>query len=324
MQNFSLGKSKILDEKMVFCSVCLDELPFSKTLELSCKHRFCLECLSREWEYNIMNGWYSPERLKCPNEKCTVPITYYELKSTLKDEVFKKYENYCLKNFQTSKDSPETAIICPNRKCQAKSVVNKNLSYFCCTYCKEKYCVDCLGDWNLHTGIKCQEFKEKNMTAEEIEFRKHIKDKKWMSCPECKTIIEKIEYCNFIRCTSSICQKKTCFCYLCGERLTTDQHFDHYKDKNPYGNVCHNTLAKDAGGKIVGKSNLKCPKCHDPDSCEIVENFNNSILICKSLVCSGSYICLKCRRYLDEKLFNKHLDQKDFDCTLEKDKCTIF
>lgn len=313
--NFSLSKSKILNasEKLVFCPVCLDEIPFSKTLELSCKHRFCLECLSREWEYNIMNGYFSPERLKCPNEKCFVPITYYELRSTLKDEVFKKYENFSFQNFQTQIDSPEKTIICPNQNCQKKFFVNKSLSYFCCFNCKNKYCLDCLGDWKLHQGISCEDFKNKNLSKEEKEFREQIKKKKWMSCPECKTVVEKIEYCNFIRCASPICQKKTCFCYLCGKKLTQEEHFDHFKDKNPYGNVCINM--NDIGDiKKTAISQGKCPKCNE-SSCEFLANFNNKICICRSTVCNGKTVCLKCRNYLNDKLLNKHLDQKDFDCT---------
>ena len=60
--NLTLSKSIIkLHEKMIYCSVCLDEIPFSKSIMLSCAHRFCLECVTREWEYNIMNGYFSTE-----------------------------------------------------------------------------------------------------------------------------------------------------------------------------------------------------------------------------------------------------------------------
>jgi len=316
-----------MNEKMVYCSVCLDEIPFSKSIELSCHHRFCLECVTREWEYNIMNGYFSPERLKCPNDGCKVAITYYELKSLLKPEVFKRYEDFSIKNFQTNKENPEVAVICPNKNCQIKSMVSRNYSWFECKYCKFKYCVECLGNWTEHDGKKCKEFKETGMSAEEKAFREEIKKKKWMPCPECKTIVEKIEFCNFIRCSSPVCQQKTCFCYLCGKKLTQAEHFDHFVDKNPYGNQCLGFEDQKTGGKECRLG--KCPMCgtNDSDLCEFQENFNNKVLICKSETCKGKYVCLRCRRYLDQKLMNKHLDQPDFDCLGEIgifDKCPIF
>ena len=327
--NISLNQSKILSEKLIYCSVCLEQIPFGKTMDLSCHHRYCTECLSREWEYNIMNGYFSADRLKCPNDKCNRPISYYELKSLLKPEVFKRYEDNSIKNFQTQKDSPEIAIICPNKKCQQKFMVSKKLSYFKCEECKMKYCLDCFGDWSLHEGKKCNEFKENGISKEEKEFMEEIKRKKWMPCPECKTVVEKIEFCNFIRCSSPKCEKKTCFCYLCGQKLTQTEHFDHFVDKNPYGNVCNNMINKEKNNSEKSTSSGKCPKCgeNDPEICEFIGNFNNRICFCKSKTCQSQYICLRCREYLNAKMLNKHLDQKDFDCinlsSIEK-ICIIF
>ena len=330
--NLTLSKSIIkLHEKMIYCSVCLDEIPFSKSIMLSCAHRFCLECVTREWEYNIMNGYFSTERLKCPHDGCKVPITYYELKTLLKPEVFKRYEDNSIKNFQTSRENPEVAVICPNSTCQTKSMVPRNYSWFQCKYCNLKFCVDCLGDWSKHDGKTCKEFKENNLSADEKAFREEIKKKKWMPCPECKNVVEKIEFCNFIRCSSPQCQQKTCFCYLCGMKLTQAEHFDHYIDKNPYGNQC-NGIGGQKGEKSIGLG--KCPKCGTNDSnlVEFQSNFNNKIVFCKSDFCKdqkgqGQHVCLKCRNYLDEKLMNLHLDKPDFDCekiNLFEKKCVIF
>lgn len=326
-QNFNLSKSRILfEEKILICSVCLDEIPFSKSLELCCKHRFCLECLSREWEYNIMNGYFSPERLKCPNETCKVPISYYELKNILKPEVFKKYEENSIKNFQTQKGNPEIVVICPNKTCQIKYMVNRNLSYFQCTKCNLKYCLDCLGEWSKHEGFKCHEFKNKYISEEERQFRDEIKMKKWMECPECKLVVEKIEFCNFIKCTSPLCETKTCFCYLCGKKLTQKEHYDHFIDKNPYANSCLGKTGKNNLKDHKENTNGRCPKCGtiENEVCEFQSNFNNKICFCKSETCKNQYICLRCREYLNDKLFNKHLDQADFDCTQSKSNCNIF
>ena len=46
------------------------------------------------------------------------------------------------------------------------------------------------------------------------------------------------EYCKFIRCRSPICQGKNCFCYLCGDELDEKGHYDHYVNRDPYGEEC--------------------------------------------------------------------------------------
>lgn len=57
-------------------------------------------------------------------------------------------------------------------------------------------------------------------------------------CPRCGVFIEKLSSCNYVRCESLICQKKTVFCFLCNEFLIEKKIKSHYQNENPY-NSCN-------------------------------------------------------------------------------------
>ena len=322
-----LFKSKsVYEQKLVECPVCMDDVPFAKTLQLSCQHRYCLECLTREWEYNIMNSQISDTILKCPAENCKMPITYFELKRNLKSEVFQKYEEFTIKSFELSESKNEMTVVCPNANCQIKYVVFKGASYFTCNQCKVKFCCDCYGSFPEHEGRTCQELKEGALSKEEREFREEIRSKGWMPCPHCKMIIEKIEFCNFIRCRSPSCQKKNSFCYLCGQALNEVDHFDHYKDKNPYGNSCVGQNKSEDKKKIEEKKKtnfVQCPKCKTINEKEValLENFSNKYCFCKSEKCKGKIYCLLCGEGIQDKNAVEHYENS---CKKSFSSCSIF
>lgn len=121
----------------------------------------------------------------------------------------------------------------------------KDASYFTCAKCKNQYCASCFGDWEDHKELTCEQFKLKKLEKRdknEIAFEKLIEKEKWKKCPKCGSIVEKTEFCNYIRCKSNICQKNTCFCYLCGDILTEETHYTHFDQNNPYLNKCINTI----------------------------------------------------------------------------------
>ena len=109
-------------------------------------------------------------------------------------------------------------IECPNPNCHSKSFINKDASYFVCPGCQQKLCAICFGDWKQHETLNCNDYQKlKKKTVDDI-FEKLMKEKKWRRCPNCQFVIEKTEYCNFMRCRLSICQKRFCFCY-CVEKV---------------------------------------------------------------------------------------------------------
>ena len=167
-----------------------------------------------------------------------------------------------------------------------------------------------------------------------------MEKEKWMKCPKCHIVVEKIEFCNFIRCPSNICQKKTSFCYLCGEILAEEDHYDHYKNKNPYENQCMNSNKKkklnNINHNIEGKAKAKakkpltkaCPGCRtrDPEKCEILwEKFTQ----CSNNDCKykGKIVCLACKKKIFKPTDGEMIFDHGEDCKIKLPpacKCLIF
>ena len=113
-------------------------------------------------------------------------------------------------------------------------IINELLSFVTCN-CSKTWCTNenCMGNWEKHTSLTCQQFKEKykdNLINQNID--EYIKEKKLQKCPVCGAVIEKTKNCNYIRCESKKCQKKTIFCYICGELLKDDAISVHYQGNN--------------------------------------------------------------------------------------------
>ena len=278
------------------CEICLDYFHEEEFLILTCNHRFCKSCLLNDWKQKILTGY----PIVCPNENCTKEINYYLIKDNLPQEEFNKYdEKLCLKSLNEPRLTEKT-INCPS-KCNVSCLIWKDASYFTCPTCKKTFCSNqnCLGEWRLHDKLTCQEYKKmynKQGFYDESEFEKYCKDKKLMKCPKCNAMIEKTKNCNFIRCESQICEKKTVFCYLCGEQLKERKINEHFIQNSPYNN-CHkfeekkqieaqipkeynskqetpkklNNITEKRNGEQIRKSDLKNEKSKE----EIIERIDN-------------------------------------------------
>ena len=109
---------------------------------------------------------------------------------------------------------------------------------FNCPSCTEVYCVKCRR--MAHINKTCKEFdNEINNKDIEDQLRSEAKLLGLKTCPHCKTTCERISGCKFMRCYSKQCKGKKNFCLLCEKPLTERQHYDHYKNKGPFGEICN-------------------------------------------------------------------------------------
>jgi len=232
----------------------------------------------------INQGLVSEKTISCPDEHCGCPVNYYTLKGNLDRSIFEKYENFLL-NFGLSnqpKNSDERTIFCPSKNCLKISFIQKEAQYFNCAHCGITSCADekCLGLWSEHKGKTCSEYKEwKELNKGKSD--DFIKKFNLRRCPICGSLIEKFGNCNLIRCCSVRCQKKTIFCFLCGEALKEETSLAHFSQNSTFAK-CKN---------LEKNPEVEEAKQFEPDTEIIVEE-----KICKHQILAASdndhYTCM--------------------------------
>jgi len=209
------------------CKICFQDMDSDAIVQLTCHHSFCKECLLNLWTQNIQSKMIDDSIMKCPEDGCNVPINYYTLKANLPKELHEEYDTLKAEMAEVAKKNEEKKISCP--KCQIISMIWKGADYFTCPICHKMFCSNenCLGEWEKHNKRSCTQYQKKyNKNAEK--FKMLQKEQGWCACPVCASIVEKTGNCNTIRCQSTKCQKKTLFCYLCGEKLDEAQAGKHF------------------------------------------------------------------------------------------------
>ena len=237
------------------CNICLEEFTDDSFIQLKCEHFFCKFCLNEDWTQKIQGNQINEASLKCPFEGCNQPINYYVLKTYLPPELFEKYDNLLSHYFEVTNTKEERSIICPDATCQTKSMIWKDADYFQCPTCKNTYCSneECFGLWEKHQNLICLDYKKKYGNKNEENFERLLQKKGWKHCPKCHAIIEKISNCNTVRCESLKCQKKTIFCYLCGQLLKENEVSTHFL-KGEFKNLCKNNVNQNNLEEIADSS----------------------------------------------------------------------
>ena len=309
------------------CFICYNSYPNEDFLHLTCAHSYCKACFFNLWQSQITSGFLDISALKCPQEKCLKPISLEFLKGNLPNEQYLKLEDLGNKNYEILNPN-EKAIKCP--KCEIRFSIWRNAEYFNCASCKTRYCSHCYGEMEKHKGFTCQEYEEnKNLSSEEQDFFKSMREKGFKKCPVCFCFVEREGGCNFIRCESLKCNKKTSFCYLCGMLLDAQDHYSHY-EFSPWEGPCKNQkeikeIVKDDDDKNDEEKDLiSCPGCEIRDGkiCKIEKGVveNDRFCNCSSEKCKGKMYCLLCRKGVTDKNFDDHVKG---DCKKEG-ICLIF
>ena len=220
----------------LYCKICFQNLPQDAFINLTCQHYFCRQCLVALWTDNIKSKMIDETIIKCPEEECNTPINYYILKRTLSLEIFEEYDKRKMGSVVVTEKNKERTISCP--KCNILNFIWIEADYFTCPSCNEKFCSkeNCLGDWERHQNINCFQFQKK-YDINGVRLQILQKEKGWCACPVCASVIEKTGNCNKIRCESTRCQKKTLFCYLCGQKLEENKVGIHFP-KGEFSKEC--------------------------------------------------------------------------------------
>lgn len=118
IESLKKNRQNELDNQVFKCGICLsDDIRLIDMITLSCEpnsHRFCKECFTNYCESKINEAEISKDTLICPEFKCTTPITIFELRSNITDELFDKYERFTMRSYGEDNDCRYNQIIILN------------------------------------------------------------------------------------------------------------------------------------------------------------------------------------------------------------------
>ena len=240
---------KIMHKKMIHCQICFEDKPGTQCMKFQdCHHIYCKQCMASYFEIKISEGF---PVLRCPKSSCLTIALSEQVKILVSSEMFQKYE---LKLMEIRSD----VMNCPLPHCRTLTSVDEKLSLGQCVNCQHAFCTVC--KMTYHGIEPCKINKYQKLIVEYSKAKtqdKRVMEKKYgkkflsemlnmslsseymnkntKSCPNCQTIIEKIDGCNKMTCPKC----ETHFCYLCGSKLNQQDPYRHFRN---IGSSCHRNL----------------------------------------------------------------------------------
>lgn len=200
------GNYEFVENRKIFlCEICTRNIPPGDGIVLkNCLHQYCKPCLGRY----IQN---SPEVVvPCPfrsedGDKCVGEIMDSELRSLVPVET---YVDFLRKSLVQAEAENPNAYHCKTPNCIAWVEIDGDVDDFPCPTCKRVNCVKCKA---VHEGITCVDYQElthgddrraRENAATEHQVRGLIASKTTQPCPRCGILVQRIEGCRHMTCTS--------------------------------------------------------------------------------------------------------------------------
>lgn len=95
-------------------------------------------------------------------------------------------------------------LYCPYERCSKLLIYDhgKKMLHECiCPWCQKLFCAQCRVPW--HSGRDCYKFQKEEKDREDDQKVKLLaENKKWINCPSCKSLVEKVDGCKHMTCRS--------------------------------------------------------------------------------------------------------------------------
>lgn len=270
LYNANTTDSKFLEQAFT-CPVCQSSVKGNKTLQLSCGHVICRNCLLDYWSFSIREG--DLDHVCCPDLDCIkqgIVVSHRELEQVLSPEMVNRWR--WLSEKRRHERDP-TVCICPIPTCQMIVPFPTRLEeegtgwsrLRTCTSCDFCFCFICRRTWHgPHTPCVASTTAEyileyislepespgrlalerrfgrtllRKVVAqyEEDRLNEALFNDLTTPCPGCNIKIEKAMGCNHMTCMKC----KQHFCYLCGDKLKASNPYRHFSNEQ---SPCYNRL----------------------------------------------------------------------------------
>ena len=166
------------EDVCTFCIACEENVADVDCVKLRCGHSFCARCLDSVFTLSMKDETVFPPRC------CDSTITLRVARKHLPRNLIKEYEARCLEL------STKDRIYCHEATCSAfiapHSIHNNEAI---CQKCNARTCKKCRSKW--HFGPCSSEEEDTTLTNLAISMS-------WKRCPDCKTMVEKVDGCSQI------------------------------------------------------------------------------------------------------------------------------
>ncbi|XP_076228155.1 E3 ubiquitin-protein ligase RNF14-like isoform X2 [Nomia melanderi] len=181
-------EENVFSQSYYTCIICFDMFLGEKCVKLkNCNHIYCGKCIEEYIALKIKENNVCD--IECPVLSCNIPIAIHEIKS-LCPNLFAKYEDTLL---HITLKTIKNLVQCPRKSCEFSFIKDTDEELTICYKCDYTFCSYCY-----------------KVSAK--------------PCPNCQTMIEKIDGCNKMTCMYC----KANFCWLCGTWITTLNAYDHF------------------------------------------------------------------------------------------------
>ncbi|KAI0147732.1 hypothetical protein GGR57DRAFT_505335 [Xylariaceae sp. FL1272] len=173
------------------CTACTGTMDSTLLAGAPCGHEYCAPCMRQLFTTSIANNSCFPPRC------CRVAIPAKTNRKLLGDDLFKEFQEKAVEILTRKKiycHRPDCSSFLPYDPRQGRVAVCNNCDAHTCTDCRGAcHEGDCPPDPDLQEVLRIG------------------REEGWQQCPECSTMVERIEGCPEMTCT---CQAS--FCYNCG------------------------------------------------------------------------------------------------------------
>ncbi|XP_060188916.1 E3 ubiquitin-protein ligase RSL1-like [Lycium barbarum] len=190
--------------KVLLCDICFERKGTDEMFKLeNCSnHSFCSDCISQYVQSKIQEKKIP---VTCPGLRCPAIIEPAPCRSIIPENVFARWED----GLTESTIPMGEKINYPYIDCNVSLIYNRDdheeiIIECTCPHCQRPFCAQCRVPW--HDGHDCDKFKKDDLKVEEL-----AKKFKWMTCPHCKSTVDKVDGCIHMTC---VCKLE--FCYICG------------------------------------------------------------------------------------------------------------
>jgi len=196
------------DSGSVFCSICLENVPYDATFALACNHRFCRECYGSHIDSIVSNyGDQILSKCCCLQAGCNLLLNSKQIKELATREAsYQRYRYFFIKSYVQHN---RQYTFCPSECGKAVRLVSDlgNTTDVVECPCGKKFCFAC--GLEYHNPVSCQQLrfwnKERNEDQSSLDLIMAISK----PCPSCGIAIDRTDGCNHITCRK--CNHQWCW-----------------------------------------------------------------------------------------------------------------